>query len=58
MPPFKPMKLQDYLRWIRRYGWQLQKAGTDWILLDEKGKAQVINIILTHPGKEIIPIFC
>jgi hypothetical protein len=54
--PNKPVKLRDYLAGIRAHGWNLEKAGKDWKLVDAKGKIQVRNIIVTHPGKEVPPI--
>jgi hypothetical protein len=56
MPPFKPMKRRDYERWIAQYGWSLLKAGMDWKLIDESGNLRVRNIIVTHPGGEVIPL--
>jgi hypothetical protein len=53
--PFKPMKKRDYLRWIGKYGWRLEKAGIDWKLVDQSGLTKVRNIIVTHPGGEVIP---
>jgi hypothetical protein len=53
---FKPMKRRDYERWIRQYGWYLRKTGTDWTLFDADGKVQLLNVIVTHPGQEIIPM--
>jgi len=52
--PYKPMKLRDYLRWIHRYGWSLEKGHVDWKLLDAQGRVLLINVIVTHPGKEVI----
>jgi hypothetical protein len=52
--PLKPMKRRDYEKWIRQYGWKLEKTGTDWKLLDDQGKTQIRNIIVTHPGNEVI----
>jgi hypothetical protein len=54
--PNRPMKRRDYERWIRQYGWSLQKAGMDWKLVDENGNLKVRNIIITHPGGEVIPL--
>jgi len=54
--PFRPRKRRDYERWIREYGWRLEKAGKDWKLVDGKGVTQVKNIIITHPGGEVIPL--
>lgn len=51
---YRPMKLKDYLRWIRRYGWSLRKGKIDWILFDAAG-TQVCSIIIQHPGpKEVV----
>ncbi len=52
----KPMKLRDYQAWIRQYGWRLEKASNDWKLLDNEGKIKVLCIIVTHPGKEVVPL--
>jgi hypothetical protein len=52
--PYKPMKLRDYLRWIRQYGWDLEKGSVDWKLIDEQGHVRKANIIITHPGREVI----
>lgn len=54
--PFKPMKKRDYLRWVGAYGWKLEKAGMDWKLVDEHDKTVIRNIIITHPGGEVIPL--
>lgn len=56
MPPFKPMKLRDYLAWISQYDWSLVKAGMDWKLVDKDGNLRIRNIIVTHPGKEVIAL--
>ncbi|MBK8190932.1 MAG: hypothetical protein IPK79_10840 [Vampirovibrionales bacterium] len=53
--PFKPMKLRDYLRWIGQYGWSLKKSGVDWSLINAEGRRVILNIIVTHPGREVIP---
>jgi hypothetical protein len=53
MPPFKPMKLRDYERWIARHGWTLKKGSIDWSLLDQSGKMAVRQIKVTHPGREV-----
>lgn len=51
---YKPLKLSQYLKWIRRYGWSLSKGKIDWILQDEHDKL-VCTIIIQHPGpKEVI----
>lgn len=55
-PVNKPLKLRVYQRFIQQYGWSLQKAGKDWKLVDDKGKLVVRNIIVTHPGGEVIPL--
>ena len=52
--PFKPMKLRDYLQWIQQYGWSLEKGHKDWKLLNEDGQVIKPNIIVTHPGNEVI----
>lgn len=44
--PFKPMNRKDYLRWIGKYGWRL---------VDQHGLTKVRNIIVTHPGGEVVP---
>lgn len=54
--PFKPAKLRNYLRWIRQFGWRLEKAGMDWKLVDQDGLTKVKNIIVTHPGNEVISL--
>ena len=50
------MKLRDYQAWLGQYGWYLEKAGKDWKLYTADGRLMVRNIIVTHPGKEVIPI--
>ncbi|MDH4378381.1 MAG: hypothetical protein QE263_00535 [Vampirovibrionales bacterium] len=52
--PYKPMKLKDYLSWIQQFGWTLVKGSIDWKLLNAQGKVIKPNIIVTHPGKEVI----
>ena len=54
MSPYKPWKKRDYLEWIRKHGWKLEKAGMDWKLLNRKGKLQVPNILVK--GEEVPPI--
>jgi len=50
---YKPIKLRDYLRWIRQYGWSMRKDKVDWSLLDRNGN-RVCTIKILHPGpKEI-----
>jgi len=55
MLPFKPMKKRDYLRWVRKYQWDLIQAGSgDWMLVNENGDPLVLFIKVTHPGGEVI----
>jgi hypothetical protein len=51
---YKPIKLRDYLRWIRRFGWSLHKGKIDWNLRDERN-IYVCSIIVKHPGaREVV----
>jgi hypothetical protein len=52
--PFKPMKKRDYRDWISQYGWTLKKGATDYKLLNEWGQMAIRNIIITHPGGEVV----
>jgi hypothetical protein len=56
MSPYKPMKRRDFERLINPFGWSLVKAGMDWKVLNEVGKIAVRNVIVTHPGNEVIPL--
>jgi hypothetical protein len=51
--PFKPMKLRDYQKLIREYGWVLVKGSIDWILMGPRGQVVVKQIKVTHPGNEV-----
>ena len=51
---YKPIKLRDYLKWIRKFGWSLHKGSIDWNLFDQHGNF-VCAIIIQHPGpKEVV----
>ncbi len=51
---YKPLKLRDYQRWIRQYGWSLRKGSIDWNLFDQNGNF-VCYIKIQHPGpKEVV----
>jgi hypothetical protein len=54
--PFKPMKRKAYERLIRKQGWRLVKGSVDWKLVDEQGNVRIPNIIITHPGNEVVAI--
>jgi len=54
--PFKPMKRKAYERLIREQGWRLVKGSVDWKLVDEQGNVRIPNIIITHPGNEVVAI--
>ena len=50
---YKPLKLRQYLQWIRKYGWTLHKGKIDWSLRDRQGNF-VCTIKIQHPGpKEV-----
>jgi hypothetical protein len=46
---YKPLKLVRYLRWIKSFGWSLDKGKIDWLLLDENGHF-LCTIKVSHPG--------
>lgn len=48
---YKPLKLDQYKRWIGRFGWTLAKGKIDWLLLDESGYF-VCTIKIQHPGPQ------
>ena len=53
---FKPMKLRDYERWIRKYGCSLRKAGSgDYSLINPEGKVIILFVKVIHPGNEVAP---
>ncbi|HEY9685424.1 MAG TPA: hypothetical protein V6C52_00465 [Coleofasciculaceae cyanobacterium] len=53
--PFKPMKLKDYLRWIHKYGWSIEKGSIDHKLYNQYGQ-YVTQIKIKHPpGNEVHP---
>ena len=54
MSPYKTMKGRDYEKWIRQYAYSLQKTSTDWRLVNSAGVTAIRNIIVTHPGNEVI----
>lgn len=55
--PFKPMKRRAYERWIKTYGWSLEKGSIDWNLIDEFGN-WACAVKVTHPGNEVPPQAC
>lgn len=55
MSPFKPMKRKDYERWIKTYGWRIEKTGNDWKVVDKKGHPVILFLKITHPGGDVIP---
>ena len=51
---YKPIKLRDYLKWIKKFGWSLHKGSIDWNLFDQNGN-RVCTIKIQHPGpKEVV----
>jgi hypothetical protein len=53
---FKPMTLKNYQKWIGAFGWSIQKAGTDYDLLDEN-ENYVCTVNVLHSKKELAPFY-